>query len=132
MRAELLQRQGNYAAAVRDYSHVLLKSNIDTPSNGARVSGRVFAGGWAFSKGPAIVGVPIYIDNAPFAEATMGIERPDVARAFPEASNALVSGWQAIVETSGIAAGEHVLSVHAKLLDGSLLEVGSIKIVVFK
>jgi tetratricopeptide (TPR) repeat protein len=132
MRAELLQRQGDYKGARRDYSHVLLNGNIDAPSDGAKVSGKVLTAGWAFSKGSPIVEMSIYVDNDFLAQASMKVGRPDVAKAFPEAREALESGWQAVVDTSVISAGQHTFTVSAKLLDGSLLEVGSISIVVSK
>jgi hypothetical protein len=130
MRSRIFQRQEDYAAAVRDYGHAFLTGHIDVPSEGARVSGRVLAGGWAFSNASPIVNVSVSVDDQAAAPATIDISRPDVAKAFPTESAPSNSGWHTILDTSRTPVGEHELVARARLQNGLLLELGSVKIVV--
>jgi tetratricopeptide (TPR) repeat protein len=130
MRARLLLRQGDSSGAARDYSRAILRGHIDTPVEGAIISGKVAAGGWALSKASAIAEISIYLDNQPLTQATIGIARPDVAKAFPAEGGAPASGWSAILDTTGTPPGQHALIARAKLQDGTFLDLGSIKVVV--
>jgi tetratricopeptide (TPR) repeat protein len=132
LRAELFLRQGDSASAARDYARVLLKGHIDNPREGAAISGKAVAGGWAVSKSSAISEVWIYIDNRPLAQAVLGGARPDVAKALPEQFGAATSGWNAIFDTTQTSAGEHSLDVRVRLLDGTFLVLSSMKIMVSK
>jgi tetratricopeptide (TPR) repeat protein len=132
LRAELYLRQGNSIAAAHDYAHVLLRGQIDNPPDGAMISGKVVAGGWAISKASPISEISIYMDDRPLAQAILGGARPDVARDYPTALGAAFSGWNVIFDTAGTPAGPHSLSIRAKLQDGTFLEVCSNKIVISK
>ncbi len=132
MRAELFSSQGDYSAAARDYSRALLMGHIDAPADGAIVSGNVLAAGWALSKASPIAEISIYMDSHRLTQGTIGIARPDVARAFPTQRGAPTSGWHAIFDTTGTPAGPHALIVRAKLQDGTFLDVCSTRIVVSK
>lgn len=132
LRAQLYLRAGDSAAADRDYGHVLLEGHIDKPLEGATISGKVMAGGWALSKASVISEIMIYLDERPVAQATIGGARPDVAKALPEESGAPTSGWNVIFDTAGTPAGQHLLSARARLLDGTFLEASSIKVIVSK
>jgi tetratricopeptide (TPR) repeat protein len=130
--AKLYLRQGDSVAAAREYGHILFKGHIDIPGEGANISGKVRSGGWAVSKASPISEIWIYMDNNPLAPATLGGARPDVAKALPTAFGAATSGWNAILDTTDTPAGQHSLSVRARLKDGTFLEVSNIRVVVSK
>jgi tetratricopeptide (TPR) repeat protein len=132
LRAQIYFRQGDSSAAARDYARVLLKGYIDRPREGATISGKVVAGGWALAKTSAISEISIYMDDRRLVQATMGGARPDIAKLYPTQLGAENSGWNALFDTAGTPAGQHLLSIRAKLQDGTFLEVCSNRVVVSK
>ena len=132
LRGELYLRQGDSAAAAKDYARVLLRGHIDNPPEGATISGTVVTGGWTISKASPISQMWIYLDDRPLTQAATGGARPDVAKVFPAEFGPATSGWNGIFNTAGIPAGRHSLSARAKLQDGTFLEASSIKVVVSK
>jgi len=89
-------------------------------------------GGWVISKASPVAEVSIYMDDQPLMRGTIGIARPDVARAYATEAGAANSGWHAVVDTTNTPAGQHLLLARAKLQDGAFVDVGSAKIVVAK
>jgi polysaccharide biosynthesis protein PslG len=87
---------------------------IDRPSGEASVRGVLHVEGWAVdtnaADGGAAERVSLYLDGAHVADAQLGFERPDIARAF--GSSFVNSGWRAVLDLDTLAApGPHELEV---------------------
>jgi len=134
MRAGIFERLGDSSSAARDYSRARhpIMGHLDAPVDGALTSGTVLVGGWVISKASPVAEVSIYMDDQPLMRGTIGIARPDVARAYATEAGAANSGWHAVVDTTNTPAGQHLLLARAKLQDGAFVDVGSAKIVVAK
>jgi hypothetical protein len=95
---------------------------IDTPANGATLSGTVVVSGWAIDNtsapGTAISSVQVKIDGAVVGNASYGISRPDVCLAFPGRPNCPNVGYSFSLNTSGLSVGSHTLTVSATDSDG--------------
>jgi 4-amino-4-deoxy-L-arabinose transferase-like glycosyltransferase len=95
---------------------------IDAPSIGATVARNFTVDGWAFKDGAGIARVDITLDGVVVAHATYGLTRPHVTDywkisrdpAQPEV------GFQAQVDASAIAPGEHWLGLVLHGRDGSV------------
>jgi hypothetical protein len=90
----------------KTYTVAALQPRIEVPSG---VPLRV--GGWAVddkADAPGS-GVRIYLDNGTPINAQYGISRPDVAKVLRDARLTL-SGFEALVPTTGLTQGQHELS----------------------
>lgn len=101
--------------------------NVDSPVEGAALSGVVTIGGWAIdpaeSTGTGIAEVQVYLDGqpdqggTPLGRASYGASRQDVALA-QGAARYDASGFNFSLDTRGIAPGAHTLYIVARSLSG--------------
>ena len=91
---------------------------IDTPQGGSAIKGEIAVTGWA-AAASGVRSVTIYIDGKKIADASLGINRPDVVHARPEFKPGMVSGWKAVINASSLPVGGHYLSVEAKANHGA-------------
>ena len=101
---------------------------IDTPANGAQVSGVVTVSGWAIDNatgsGTAISAVQVKVDGAPVGTAAYGIARPDVCAAYPGRPGCPNVGYTYQLNTAPLAPGSHTLTVTAMDSD-AITDIGS-------
>lgn len=90
---------------------------LDTPQMGATVKGIATLGGWgAHQSGINIVA--LYVDGHYVANATTGVDRPDVQKALPPPYQpSMIAGWNGSVDVSKLAPGDHELT--AKVLSNA-------------
>jgi hypothetical protein len=97
--------------------------HIDSPANGATVSGIMTIAGWAIDNvmavGTAISTVHISLDGAVLDTATYGVSRPDVCAVYPGRLGCPNVGYTYQLNTSGLRPGPHTLTVTATDTDGS-------------
>ena len=82
------------------------------------VSGPVVFKGWALSA-RGIASVSFYCDGIFLGEASRGIARPDVAVLATHLKQSTRSGFHYVLDSSGLSAGLHLLSIKAQSIDGS-------------
>jgi N-acetylmuramoyl-L-alanine amidase len=82
------------------------------------LSGSVIIGGWAIHES-GIRSVEIYVDREFSLTANVGLERPDVAKVFPSFGKEMISGWNAMLVTSGIEPGPHELLARVRAKNGA-------------
>jgi N-acetylmuramoyl-L-alanine amidase len=98
---------------------------MDAPRNGEGLRGTVPLVGWVLAES-GIKQVIVYVDRNYAATATLGRNRPDVARAYPAFSNRTDAGWAASLDTSKFRAGAHELVVQAMANNGAMRDLSSI------
>jgi hypothetical protein len=94
--------------------------HIDSPVDGAAVSGTVTVAGWAIDNvtavGTAISSVLVLVDGSPVGTATYGNSRPDVCAAYPGRLGCPNVGYT--YQLNGLSPGPHTLTVTATDTDG--------------
>ncbi len=87
---------------------------LDSPKDNATISGSVVISGWAFKNMGGIQRIEVLVDGKPAGVARYGIERPDVANAYPDASdpNYPHVGFHFVWDTRNVTAGRHDITVH--------------------
>ena len=97
--------------------------HIDSPANGATVSGIVTVAGWAIDSvsavGRAISRVHVKVDGVVVGTATCGTNRPDVYTAFGRSRGCPNVGYTYQLNTIGLSPGAHILTVTATDSDGN-------------
>src|SRR5437764_73443 len=92
------------------------RGSIDSPADGATVSGGATISGWAVdlaaTTDSGVDGVQIYVDGAYKGDAVYGRPRADIASGFnrPWLVN---SGWMYMLDTSSVGGGTHTLEARA-------------------
>jgi membrane-associated phospholipid phosphatase len=90
---------------------VSLTGSIDTPADGAVVTGSLTVSGWARVPGSDL-GVTVLIDGAPrFAISQSRVARPDVQAAVPSLGDCSTAGYQSTFAFYPGDQGQHELSV---------------------
>jgi len=96
---------------------------IDSPAQGAAVSGIVTVSGWALDNasvvGSAISSVQVKVDGTIVGTATYGSSRPDVCAVYPGRPGCPNVGFSFSLDTSGLTAGAHTITVTATDSDGT-------------
>jgi hypothetical protein len=96
---------------------VIPSVHIDSPAQGAAVSGTVTVSGWAIDNasavGTAISGAKVLVDGTPAGNATYGVSRPDVCAAYPGRPGCPNVGFSYSLNTATLAAGSHTITVSA-------------------
>jgi N-acetylmuramoyl-L-alanine amidase len=96
---------------------------IDSPADGATVSGPVAIAGWAIDNtsaaGTAISSVRVLVDGATVGTATYGISRPDVCSAYPARPSCPNVGFAYQLDTAPLSPGKHKITIAATNSDGS-------------
>jgi hypothetical protein len=94
---------------------------IDSPANGATVSGAVAVVGWAIDNtstvGTAISSVRVLVDGNAVGTATYGISRPDVCNAYPGRPSCPNVGFAYQLDTTSLSPGQHKITVSASNSD---------------
>jgi len=99
----------------------------DEPRSGEALRGTVEVRGWALSEG-GIRQVIVYVDRNYAVTATLGISRPDVAKAFPTFSHGADAGWTASLDTGKFRAGTNELVVQCTANNGATRDLGDINV----
>lgn len=84
---------------------------LDEPSAGSTVSGTISVAGWALDN-VAVTRVDILVDDVVAGTATYGVERQDVAAAYPGAP--VNAGYEYVLDTSSYPNGPHVIVAVAR------------------
>lgn len=93
---------------------------IDFPTRGATLQGSsATIGGWALAE-DGVQRVAIYVDKQFIVFATLGGNRPDIAKAFPHFTGAATSGWSVIMNFSQMLEGEHEMVMQIKTKGGNI------------
>ena len=97
----------NNAAATKPFG------SIDTPDQGATVSGTVTNFGWALTPGTTCTvaggSVQVSIDSGPLQPVTYGGARTDIAAAFPGYTDANAAGGSYTLNTTALSNGLHTI-----------------------
>ena len=99
-----------------DNAHSLLPfGTIDTPAQGATVSGSYVNFGWALTPQPYLIPkdgstITVYIDNQPVGHPVYNNYRVDVATAFPNYQNSPGPVGYYVLDTTKLANGLHTVS----------------------
>ena len=92
-----------------------LQNRLESPANGATVSGIDLIRGWSFAeaRGVHIAQVELYLDGQRAAVIPCCSTRPDVAQAFPDfpAANTGQSGWGITTNWGNLTPGQHTVRV---------------------
>ncbi|HXM42041.1 MAG TPA: hypothetical protein VN924_12355 [Bryobacteraceae bacterium] len=104
---------------------------MDGPRSGEALQGIVEVRGWALSE-DGIRQTIVYVDRNYAVAATLGIGRPDVAKAFPTFAHGADAGWTASLDTGKFHAGTHELVVQCTANNGATRDLGDINITVVK
>jgi hypothetical protein len=87
---------------------------IDTPSEGATVSGTISIAGWVLTPGATCTisssGVSASIDSGPLVSVLYGQARPDIATAFPGFTNSDNAGGALALDTATLTNGNHQIA----------------------
>jgi hypothetical protein len=112
-----------YAATGATTSSVPPSVVIDTPANGAVLSGATAITGWAIdnttSVGTTIANVQVTVDGTVLGNATYGINRPDVCAAYPGRPGCPNVGFSYLLDPGVYAPGTHTITVSATDSDAS-------------
>jgi hypothetical protein len=95
--------------------------DIDTPSNNSYIlsDDTLNVGGWSLN-GYGVQKVQVYVDNGSETDATIGVPRLDVDRAFPGYVGGTKSGYNASVKLPTLSDGVHTIKVVSIGNDGSV------------
>lgn len=104
---------------------------IDTPRNNSNITGNSMnISGWSLN-GIDIKQINLYVDGKSKGVAKMGDSRPDVAKVYPQYTNAATSGYHAQVDISDIAGGNRIVKVEQVARDGTK-HVSEVKVYINK
>jgi copper chaperone CopZ len=95
--------------------------DIDTPSNNSYIlsDDTLNVGGWSLN-GYGVQKVQVYVDNGSETDATIGVPRLDVDKAFPGYVGGTTSGYNASVKLPTLSDGVHTIKVVSIGNDGSI------------
>ncbi|MGL5244655.1 MAG: Ig-like domain-containing protein, partial [Sarcina sp.] len=95
------------------------KMNLELPKQNFKVEGNTLkVGGWVLH-GAEIKEVKIYLNDEFLGQAKLGIDRPDVNRAFPNYPKGDKSGFSGEFNINHVVSGEKIVKVEALANDGS-------------
>ncbi|MDD9148211.1 Ig-like domain-containing protein [Sporolactobacillus sp. CQH2019] len=86
-----------------------VQGRMDSPGAGSTLQGTASVRGW-FLNGSGVSRIEVLVDGKVIGNATYGLSRPDVYRAYPQYQNSH-SGYQYSLNTTQLANGTHQLSV---------------------
>jgi hypothetical protein len=93
---------------------------LDVPKRGGTLQGpTTIVGGWALAE-DGVQRIAIYVDKQFVTFATLGGDRPDIAKAFPSFANAGKSGWNVVIDLSAIIDGDHEMVMQVKTKGGNI------------
>jgi len=116
----LLSASCNNIIGKRRSSLAPILGSLDVPKRGGTLPGsKVIIGGWALAEG-GVERVAIYVDKEFLTMASLGGDRPDIAKAFPSFANAGKSGWNVAVDLSPMPDGDHEMMMQVKSKGGNV------------
>ena len=90
---------------------------IDSPTSGSVVSSKITVNGWAIDStsriGTAISSIKMLVDGNTVGTATYGVKRTDVCALWPGRPGCPNVGYSYSLNTAGLSAGLHILTVTA-------------------
>ncbi len=97
--------------------------DIDNPGGqGGNFQGFTTFSGWALNTSSNIANVKVAIDGVARGSASYGASRPDVCAVYPSSPACSTGrdnvGWSYLIDTTGLANGNHVFSVSATATNG--------------
>ncbi|MFT7835372.1 glycosyltransferase family 4 protein [Saccharothrix sp. BKS2] len=100
-----------------DGGQPLLLADLDGPAADSTVSGDlVLVSGWAMLNSQVPSLVEVFVEGSPAVRARTRLPRPDVAAAFPEFTEAGISGFEARVPVAVPPGGERRVSVRVRMV----------------
>ncbi len=94
--------------------------SLDVPKRGGTLQGATaIVGGWALAE-DGVQRVAIYVDKQFVTFATLGGDRPDIAKAFPSFKDGAKSGWNVVLDLNPMLEGDHEMVVQIKSKGGSV------------
>lgn len=84
---------------------------LESPTNNATVSGTVTVSGYVYSPGQTMATGLLLIDQAQSGAVRLGIPRPDVCAALPNADACPNIGFTVVLDTTQLQNGAHVVGV---------------------
>lgn len=127
-RHELTVQARSKTGAVRELASLKLVigtpyGKLDDPVDGRQITEPFAIRGWAISE-HGVDQVSIYVDGKFFANARLGVERPDIKAAFPKATDNLTSGWHFDATPAMFTPGKHEIVVRVRSKGGAVRELG--------
>lgn len=103
----------------------MVKGTFDAPAPGAKLEpGEIAVSGWVFDEaGAPLVQAQLLVDDGSSAQVQLGIERGDVAAAFPSVDGAGVAGFEAMLDLRSGAGPERRIALMARPQEGPWQEV---------
>jgi hypothetical protein len=102
---------------------------MDAPVDERQISEPFEIRGWAISE-HGVDQVIIYVDGKFFANPRLGLERPDVKAAYPQARDGLNSGWRFDATPAMFTPGPHEIVARVKSKAGVERELGRAKVTI--
>ncbi|MBV9155840.1 MAG: hypothetical protein JO097_06240, partial [Acidobacteriaceae bacterium] len=87
------------------------------PRDGA-LQGTISLAGWAINTNAVIGSVTLLVDGSSVGVANYGASRPDVCAVFPQAQGCPNVGWSALLNSTNLANGKHILQITARAVNG--------------
>ncbi|WP_339384262.1 sulfotransferase [Microcoleus sp. LEGE 07076] len=110
-------------------SQGLLAFNLDAPETGTQTDvGAVEFRGWVLGKMSPAIAVEVIHQGRVLKTIPVNVPRPDVAQTYPQASEAGISGFQAILDLSRVIEQHDELTVYSILRDQSLAKMAEVTV----
>jgi hypothetical protein len=95
---------------------------VDVPASGEVLSELVTVRGWVLKEGIGVRRVEVLVDGAVVAQGRYGLPRPDVSRYWQDSTDPGQPdvGFEAQLDLSGLAPGEHRLALRIVAGDGAV------------
>ncbi|MEH7106792.1 Ig-like domain-containing protein [Bacillus sp. JJ1764] len=114
------------SSAKVNVQNTIARGWMDTPSNNDSIKGKMDVSGW-FLDASGVSKVEVLVDGKNMGQAQYGLSRPDVAKVFPSYKNGN-SGYKLSIDTSGLTAGQHTVTVRETGKNGSTTTLNSVKV----
>jgi hypothetical protein len=99
---------------------------VDVPArDGTLKHGSVSVGGWAVAES-TVQRVALYVDRQFVGYGTMGVNRPDIVKAFPNFPNTATSGWNAVIDLSPFPEGDHQMVMQIETKAGNVHDLPAV------
>ncbi|WP_238903653.1 N-acetylmuramoyl-L-alanine amidase [Clostridium sp. YIM B02506] len=123
IKVEAIGKDGSTQTYTRNVDLIKVKPlmNIDEPTANLKTGGNIKVRGWAISQS-GIKEVKVYVDDKFVANAALGTSRPDVKNVYPGYPGADKSGYEYIINSSGLGEGRKTIKVEAIGKDGGIQE----------
>jgi N-acetylmuramoyl-L-alanine amidase len=77
----------------------------------------VILAGWAIHES-GIQSIEIFLDREYAVDGNIGVDRPGVASAYPAFQRQMISGWNALIDTTQLSSGPHEIVVKVRAKNG--------------